>query len=79
MGENNFDKWPTVLYGMILLMNGIAYYILSRMLIQLHGNSSTLATAIGRDTKGILSIIIRFGVVYIYKNTVEIGVRTYRN
>jgi uncharacterized membrane protein len=58
MGENNFDAWPTILYGIILLMNGVAYYILSRFLIQLHGRNSTLATAIGKDTKGILSILI---------------------
>lgn len=57
-GENNFNKWPVILYGVILLMNGVAYFILSRMLIQLHGENSTLAVAIGKDTKGILSIII---------------------
>jgi hypothetical protein len=30
MGENNFDKWPAILYGIILLMCGLAYYNLSR-------------------------------------------------
>ncbi len=39
-------------------MNGVAYYILSRSLISLHGNNSMLAKAIGKDTKGILSIVI---------------------
>ncbi len=58
MGENNFDTWPTVLYGVILFMNGVAYYILSRSLIGLHGKNSTLAKAIGKDAKGILSIAI---------------------
>jgi uncharacterized membrane protein len=58
MGENQFDTWPVVLYEVVLLMNGVAYYILSQALIRLHGRSSTLAVAIGRDRKGIISVLI---------------------
>jgi len=58
MGENHFAKWPVVIYGIMLLMNAIAYSILSALLIRLHGHHSTLANAVGRGTKGKLSIAI---------------------
>ena len=58
MGENNFTKWPVILYGTILLMCGVAYYILSQTLIGLHGKNSTIADAIGSDKKGKLSVAI---------------------
>jgi len=58
MGENHFTKWPVVVYGLTLLMSGVAYYILAQSLIRLHGKNSTIGTAIGRDNKGVLSIVI---------------------
>lgn len=58
MGENNFTTWPVVLYGIVLMMAGIAYYILAHSLIDLHGKNSTLAEAFGRDRKGIASVLI---------------------
>jgi len=58
MGENNFSTLPVVLYGMVLLMAGVAYYLLAHSLAGLHGKDSTLAEAIGKDWKGILSVII---------------------
>ncbi len=58
MGENNFTKWPVIIYGIFLAMAGVAYYILLHSLIKLHGKDSTLARAVGKDKKGITSIII---------------------
>ena len=58
MGENHFALWPVVLYGIVLFMSGIAYYILAQSLIVLHGTKSKLAEAMGRDPKGILSVIV---------------------
>ena len=58
MGENHFAQVPVALYGLVLLMCGVAYYILSRALIALHGRDSTLAVAIGRDRKGIVSLVL---------------------
>ncbi|MEP6949797.1 MAG: TMEM175 family protein [Ginsengibacter sp.] len=58
MGENHFTTWPVALYGIILMMAGIAYYILAHSLIQLHGKNSTLAKALGKDYKGIISVVI---------------------
>jgi uncharacterized membrane protein len=58
MGENHFAAWPVALYGCVLLLAAIAYFILSRALISLHGRESVLATAVGRDFKGKISIVI---------------------
>jgi uncharacterized membrane protein len=55
MGENNFARYPTALYGVALLMPAIAYYILQRVIIRSHGNDSHLARAIGKDFKGKIS------------------------
>lgn len=57
-GENNFSQWPMVLYGFVLLMAGVAYYILAQLLIKLHGKKSTISIALGNDVKGKLSVII---------------------
>lgn len=58
MGENHFAAWPAALYGMVLLLAGIAYFILTRILIIHHGGDSVLATAVGRDFKGKVSIVL---------------------
>jgi uncharacterized membrane protein len=58
MGETSFADWPVAAYGAVLLMAGIAYYILARVLIACHGKDSPLAVALGRDLKGKLSVLI---------------------
>jgi len=58
MGENRFASLPTALYGVILLMAAIAYYILQRTIIRNQGPNSLLARAIGSDFKGKISPII---------------------
>ncbi len=58
MGENHFARWPVILYGGVLIMNGIAYVILCRLLIKEAGQDSPLAVALGRDWKGRLSVLI---------------------
>jgi TMEM175 potassium channel family protein len=58
MGENHLDSWPFALYGIVLLLAGVAYYILTRALMRLHGQNSTLAASIGSDRKGKMSIAI---------------------
>jgi uncharacterized membrane protein len=55
MGENHFATAPTALYGAVLLMAAIAYFILQRTIIAAQGNESLLARAIGSDIKGKLS------------------------
>jgi uncharacterized membrane protein len=58
MGENHFARVPVALYGAVLLMCAIAYAILVRRLIALHGVDSDLALAIGSDSKGNISIAL---------------------
>lgn len=58
MGENHLAVAPTALYGVILLMAAIAYYLLVRAIIRAHGPESTLKRALGRDWKGKLSPIL---------------------
>lgn len=56
MGENNFAAVPVALYGLVVLLAAIAYFILTRVLIAHHDKDSTLAAAIGRDAKGKISV-----------------------
>lgn len=58
MGENSFSTIPVALYGGVLWLSGLAYYILARALIAHHGQDSILATAIGKDAKGIRSLYV---------------------
>jgi uncharacterized membrane protein len=52
MGSNHFGKWPVICYGIVLLINAIAYAILVRALIRHHGKGSLLGRAFGADLKG---------------------------
>jgi uncharacterized membrane protein len=58
MGESHFSTYPVVVYGTLLLFSGFAYWILTKSLISSHGKDSTIAIAIGKDFKGILSLAI---------------------
>jgi uncharacterized membrane protein len=58
MGENHFASAPTALYGVPLLMAGIAYWLLQRAILVHEGRQSLLATAVGSDLKGKLSPVL---------------------
>jgi uncharacterized membrane protein len=58
MGENHFARLPVALYGLILLMAGLGYFVLTRTLIARHGSDSQLATAVGADFKGQISLVL---------------------
>jgi uncharacterized membrane protein len=58
MGENPLAPVPVALYGVVLFMAGLAYYILARALVALHGKGSQLGTALGKDCKGVISLLI---------------------
>jgi uncharacterized membrane protein len=58
MGENHFATLPTVLYGVVLLMAAVAYWLLQRAIIVSQGKDSLLARAVGRDLKGKISPLI---------------------
>jgi len=56
VNENHFAPVPVALYGVVLLMAGVSYYLLERVLIAHHGRDSALARALGKDLKGLLSV-----------------------
>ena len=58
MGENHFGSGPSALYGLVLFMAAVAYWILQRTIIRHEGAGSELARAIGGDWKGKLSPLI---------------------
>jgi uncharacterized membrane protein len=58
MGENHFTPLPSALYGAVLLLAAIAYYILQTLIVTEQGHDSKLAQAIGRDWKGKLSPVL---------------------
>ncbi|MGK4567880.1 TMEM175 family protein [Flavobacterium sp. 3HN19-14] len=79
MGENHFAKATLTVYGAMLLMAGVAYWILQSIIIKSQGQNSILKKAVGKDWKGLsspplytLGIILSFfnewlsGAVYIF-------------
>jgi uncharacterized membrane protein len=58
MGGNRFGAAPVFLYGVVMLGAAMAYYLLSQALVRHHGKQSTLAKAVGRDRKGVISLLL---------------------
>jgi uncharacterized membrane protein len=58
VGENHFAPTPTAVYGLVLLMAGVAYFLLQCAIIARHGRESLLAAAVGADWKGKMSMVI---------------------
>lgn len=58
MGENNFAKLPVALYGVVLWLSAMAYYIMVRAMLAHHGKDSILATALGDGKKERISLVI---------------------
>jgi uncharacterized membrane protein len=58
MGQTSFRAWPVAAYGGVLLLAGVAYYVLARVLVAHHGPDSPLAVALGRDVKGKVSVAL---------------------
>lgn len=58
MGENHFAALPAALYGVVLLMAAIAYWMLQQVIIASQGTDSILRRAVGGDWKGKLSPVL---------------------
>jgi uncharacterized membrane protein len=58
MGENHFAPMPVALYGVVLLMAGFAYWLLTRAIIRTDRPDSVLARAVGKDRKGTVSVVL---------------------
>jgi uncharacterized membrane protein len=56
--STGFAPLPVATYGLVFLLAAIAYYLLARALVGLHGPGSVLAEALGRDWKGRGSLLI---------------------
>ena len=63
MDENHFAPVTVAAYGLVLLCAGIAYFILTRVLLATHGQDSLLAKALGSDFKGKISVVLYLAAV----------------
>lgn len=63
MGENHFASIPVAFFGVILLLSGVAYSILSKTLIKIHGHESVLSKAVGKSTKEKISTFSYFAAI----------------
>ncbi|MDB5274070.1 MAG: hypothetical protein JWO58_2437 [Chitinophagaceae bacterium] len=63
VGENHFAAMPLAVYGVVLLMAAIAYYILQSLIIKNEGSDSLLAIAVGKDWKGKLSPLLYLSAI----------------
>jgi uncharacterized membrane protein len=69
MGENYFASTPTALYGVVLLMAALAYWVLQRLILRAEGPHAVLAEAVGRDLKGKLSplaYLLAIGAAFVH-------------
>ncbi len=70
MGENNFAELPVALYGIVLWMSGLAYYVLTHTLVALHGKDSLISTALGNRIKEIGSLVAyTVAILFAFMNT----------
>jgi len=58
MGENHFAPIPSAVYGVVLLMGALGWYVLQTAILRVQGANSVLAQALGRDWKGRLSPVL---------------------
>jgi uncharacterized membrane protein len=69
MGENHGAPLPTAVYGIVLLLAAIAYYILQREILKVQGRHSKLARALGKDLKGKISpVLYTLGIAFAFVN-----------
>ena len=58
IGESVSAPVPTAVYGVVMTMAGVAYYILTRTIVSCVGPHSTIAAAVGKDVKGRMSVVL---------------------
>jgi uncharacterized membrane protein len=57
VSEQRHAPVPAAAYGVVLLMAGVAYLVMERQMVRENGPQSVLAEAVGRDRKGVVSLI----------------------
>ena len=66
-GENSFSRTPVAMYGFILLMASVSFYILAKSLASSHGSDSDIAKSLGNNLKGKISIVLyAFAIIITY-------------
>src|SRR5665213_3889107 len=65
MGENLAAPLPTAIYGAVLLMPAIAYYLLQKAIVHRQGRHSVLASALGSDIKGKISPVLYIAGIWL--------------
>jgi uncharacterized membrane protein len=63
MGENHFSAAPSAIYGFILLMAAVAYWLLQQAIVGVQGRESLLALAVGNDFKGKISPVLYIAAI----------------
>ena len=58
VGRTSFSAVPDALYGVVLFMSAVAYFILQSLILRIHGKESVLYKAIGKDYKGKISLAL---------------------
>ena len=58
MGENHFSSIPSMIYGVVLFMAALAYWVLQNLIIASQGEESLLKKAVEQDWKGKLSLVL---------------------
>lgn len=77
MGENDFAPVPVAIYGVVLLMAAIAYFILQSAIIAAEGADSRLKAAVGRDWKGKVSVLCYIAAVALATSWVPAALALY--
>lgn len=63
MGENHFERYPVILYGIILLMTAIAYFLLVAALTRDPHTNPDVHRALGRKRKELLSLLLYIAAI----------------
>lgn len=58
MGDTRLQAEYVAIYGTVLLLSGIAYKVLQTLIVREHGQEHVLAKAVGRDYKGLASLLL---------------------
>lgn len=70
IGENYLSSAPVTLYGIVLFMSANAYFLLQYLILKHHDEEFALRSAIGKDYKGKLSVIIyTIGIITSFFNS----------
>jgi len=77
VGDNHFAGLPVALYGVVLMMAALAWFLLAQALIRLHGKNSALATAYGKDYKGKISLVLYIAAIAISWRASSISLALY--